>query len=91
MICTSGTTGIPKLVALPAESVCITAAAIADSLGLEPGDRVAVNTPLGYMYGLMGGCLASLWGGATIRLFRPRDPLTQLEAAIRRAALALGD
>lgn len=89
VICTSGTTGIPKLVALPAESVCITAAAIADSLGLKPGDRVAVNTPLGYMYGLMGGCLASLWGGATIRLFRPRDPLTQLEAAIRREGITI--
>jgi acyl-CoA synthetase (AMP-forming)/AMP-acid ligase II len=84
VICTSGTTGIPKLVALPAESVCLNAATIAAALGLGPGDRVAVNTPLGYMYGLMGGCLASLWAGATCRLFRPRDPLTQLQAAIRR-------
>jgi long-chain acyl-CoA synthetase len=83
VICTSGTTGPPKLVALPAESVCITASTIAEALGLGAGDRVAVNTPLGYMYGLMGGCLASLQAGSTIRLFRPRDPLTQLQAAIR--------
>lgn len=89
VICTSGTTGTPKLVALPAESVCITAATIAAALGLGPGDRVAVNTPLGYMYGLMGGCLASLWAGATIRLFQPRDPLTQLQAAIRREGITV--
>lgn len=89
VICTSGTTGLPKLVALPAESVCITAQTIAGALGLGPGDRVAVNTPLGYMYGLMGGCMASLWAGATIRLFHPRDPLTQLQAAIRREGITV--
>jgi fatty acid CoA ligase FadD36 len=89
VICTSGTTGAPKLVALPAESVCRNAATIAAALGLGPGDRVAVNTPLGYMYGLMGGCLASLWAGATCRLFRPRDPLTQLQAAIRRERITV--
>jgi acyl-CoA synthetase (AMP-forming)/AMP-acid ligase II len=89
VICTSGTTGGPKLVALPAESVCLNAATIADALGLGPGDRVAVNTPLGYMYGLMGGCLASLWAGATCRLFQPRDPLTQLQAAIRREGITV--
>lgn len=89
VICTSGTTGVPKLVALPAESVCITATTIAASLGLGPRDRVAVNTPLGYMYGLMGGCLASLWAGAAIRLFQPRDPLTQLQAAIRREEITV--
>ncbi|MFM8414435.1 MAG: class I adenylate-forming enzyme family protein [Planctomycetota bacterium] len=89
VICTSGTTGTPKLVALPAESVCITAATIGASLGLGPADRVAVNTPLGYMYGLMGGCLASLWAGAAIRLFQPRDPLTQLQAALRREGITV--
>lgn len=89
VICTSGTTGVPKLVALPAQSVCITAETIAAALGLGGDDRVAVNTPLGYMYGLMGGCLASLWAGATCRLFRPRDPLTQLQAAIRREGITV--
>ncbi len=89
VMCTSGTTGSPKLVALPAESVRINAATIARALGLAFGDRVAVNTPLGYMYGLMGGCMASLQASATIRLFRPRDPLTQLQAAIRREQLTV--
>lgn len=89
VICTSGTTGIPKLVALPAESVSLNAAAIASSLGLGPDDRLAIHTPLGYMYGLMGGCMASLWAGATCRLFRPRDPLTQLQAAIFKEGITV--
>lgn len=89
VICTSGTTGIPKLVALPLESVSINARAIAGSLGLDVDDRVAVNTPLGYMYGLMGGCMAALHASATIRLFRPGDPLTQLQAGIRREGMTV--
>lgn len=89
VICTSGTTGHPKLVALPMESVVITAQTIASSMALAADDRVAVNTPLGYMYGLVGGCMASLWAGAMIRLFRPRDPLTQLQAAIRREEITV--
>lgn len=84
VICTSGTTGLPKLVALPAESVVITAEAIKKSLALNPTDRIAVNTPLGYMYGLIGGCIAGLLAGATCYLFSSGDPFTQLQAAIRR-------
>ncbi len=89
VICTSGTTGTPKLVALPAESVCITAATIAAALGIGPGDRIAVNTPLGYMYGLMGGCMASLWAGACCRLFAPGAPLPELQAAIRQEGVTV--
>ncbi len=89
VICTSGTTGRPKLVALPAESVVITARAIGRALGLEPTDRIAVNTPLGYMYGLMGGCTAGLIAGAACHLFSARDPLTQLQAAIRKQSITV--
>lgn len=89
VICTSGTTGRPKLVALPAESVVITASAIGRALALEPLDRIAINTPLGYMYGLLGGCTAGLLAGATCHLFSPRDPLTQLQAAIRRHGITV--
>lgn len=84
VICTSGTTGHPKLVALPAESICRNAVTIGTSLGLTPEDRVAVNTPLGYMYGLMGGCIAALWSGASILLFPPQIPLPQVQATLRR-------
>jgi acyl-coenzyme A synthetase/AMP-(fatty) acid ligase len=89
VICTSGTSGNPKLVALPAESVCLNAATIAASLGLQPDDRVAVPTPLGYLYGLMGGCLAALWSGASCHLFEPGGPLTTLQTAIRAHGLTV--
>lgn len=84
VLCTSGTTGTPKLVALPAESVLLNASTIATALQLGPGDRVAVSTPLGYLYGLVGGCMASLWSGATCHLYDPAAPLTILPAAITR-------
>lgn len=80
---TSGTTGIPKLVALPAESISLNAAIIAAELDLKPGDRVAVCTPLSYMYGLMGGSIATLWAGATLQLFDPKAPLTKFQSDLR--------
>lgn len=89
VICTSGTTGRPKLVALPAEAVVITGRAIGRALGLEPSDRIAINTPLGYMYGLMGGCVAGLLAGAACHLFSAKDPLTQLQAAIRKQGITV--
>ncbi len=89
VICTSGTTGQPKLVALPAESLVITAEAIKKALALNTSDRIAVNTPLGFMYGLIGGCLSALLAGATCYLFSPREPLTQLQAAIRREGITV--
>lgn len=89
VICTSGTTGQPKLVALPTESVLITSAAIKKSLNLKSTDRIAVNTPLGYMYGLIGGCISGLLAGASCHFFSPRDPLTQLQAAIRNHGITV--
>lgn len=82
---TSGTTGAPKLVALPAESVALNAAVIARELELNTDDRVAVCTPLSYMYGLMGGSIATLWAGATLQLFSPKAPLTELQFHIRNS------
>lgn len=89
VICTSGTTGAPKLVALPAESVCINAGTIAEALGIAAHDRLAVCTPLGYMYGLVGGCLAALWAGAELNLFHPRQPPSEVHAAIRKFDLTV--
>lgn len=89
VICTSGTTQLPKLVALPAEAVLINACQIGAELGLRPGDLVGVSTPLTYMYGLMGGSISALWSGATVRMFSPGQPLTVLQAAIRREAITV--
>lgn len=89
VISTSGTTGFPKLVALPAESVCMNASVIGTNLGLTPADRIAVNTPLTYVYGLMGGTLAGLWAGAAVHLFSPRMPLSLAQAQIRSQDVTL--
>jgi acyl-CoA synthetase (AMP-forming)/AMP-acid ligase II len=89
VFCTSGTTSAPKVVALPAESVVINATTIGADLGFRAEDVVGVPTPLTYMYGLMGGACAALWAGAAIRLFRPSDPLTVFQAAIRSEAITV--
>lgn len=85
VMATSGTTGKPKLVALPAEAVSLNANVIAAELELKPGDRVAVCTPLSYMYGLMGGSIATLWAGATLQLFDPIAPLTEFHSHLRNS------
>jgi acyl-CoA synthetase (AMP-forming)/AMP-acid ligase II len=84
VICTSGTTGAPKMVALPAQSVLTNVATIVSELALQPDDLVAVVTPLTYMYGLVGGTLAALWAGATVRFFATDAPLSVVQAAIRQ-------
>jgi long-chain acyl-CoA synthetase len=89
VICTSGTTSFPKLVALPAESVLLNARLIGSELGFQPGDLVGIPTPLTYMLGLMGGALSALWAGATIRLFPAAEPLTVVQAAIRREGITV--
>jgi long-chain acyl-CoA synthetase len=89
VICTSGTTSAPKLVALPADSVLINARLIGSELGLQPGDLVGIPTPLTYMLGLMGGAISALWSGATMRLFASADPLTVVQAAIRREGITV--
>ena len=81
---TSGTTGNPKLVALPAESVCLNAATIGACLEMTSEDRIAVTTPLTYMYGLMGATVAGLWAGAAVHFFSPQTPLPIVQAHIRK-------
>lgn len=73
-ISTSGTTGDPKLVVLPAEAVLLNADTIAARLRFTPEDRILVNTPLTYLYGLVGGALAGLLAGAEVHLFPATTP-----------------
>ncbi len=87
ILSTSGSTGAPKLVALPAEAVCINAQVIADSLALTHEDRLVVHTPLTYMYGLMGGAMAGLWSGAAVHVFPSRMPPPIIQASMRREQL----
>jgi acyl-CoA synthetase (AMP-forming)/AMP-acid ligase II len=52
LMATSGSTGSPRLVRLARASVDANAAAIADSLAVEPTDRAVTTLPLHYCYGL---------------------------------------
>ncbi len=89
VICTSGTTGSPKLVALSAESVLINIQTIASKLSLQSNDLVAVVTPLTYMYGLFGGTLSTLWAGATVRLFALDAPPPVVLRAVRSEGVSV--
>ena len=89
VICTSGTTGTPKLVALPAESILVTARTIASDFEFRTGDVLAVCTPLSYMYGLMGIAVSGLLSGAAVRLFGPEVPLTEVQSAIRQEGITV--
>ena len=52
LLSTSGSTGSPKLVRLSHANVQSNAEAIADYLGIGPGDRAATTLPMSYCYGL---------------------------------------
>ena len=52
LLSTSGSTGAPKLVRLSHRNLASNAVAIAEYLGLTPGDRGITSLPLHYCYGL---------------------------------------
>lgn len=87
IICTSGTTGTPRLVALPKTSVLLNTSTIGKLLNLKTSDKVAVITPLTYAYGLVGIVLTALSCGASCRLFPNETPITEMQSIIRKEAL----
>ncbi len=52
LLTTSGSTGSPKLVRLAARNLESNAVAIADYLGISPGERAVQSLPMHYSYGL---------------------------------------
>ena len=86
---TSGSTGDPKVVVLPAEAVLLNADTIASRLRFTTADRIVVNTPLTYMYGLMGGAVAGLLAGAEVHLFPPTTPWPIIQSHIRRQRIGV--
>ena len=89
IICTSGTTGNPKMVALPWSSILLNAKAISSQLDLTSADIVAVTTSLTYSYGLLGTAIAGLYAGACLRFFPKNAPPPQVLQTIRREALTV--
>ena len=63
---TSGTTGIPKRGPLTHANLTASAANIASTLGLAPGDRCLNVMPLFHIHGLIGAVLASLHAGSEV-------------------------
>ncbi len=63
---TSGTTSRPKIVPLSQRNVCASAAAVAESIALLPGDRCLNIMPLFHIHGLIAAVLSSLHVGASV-------------------------
>jgi len=63
---TSGTTSRPKIVPLSQRNVCASAANVADSIALLPGDRCLNIMPLFHIHGLIAAVLSSLHAGASV-------------------------
>jgi acyl-CoA synthetase (AMP-forming)/AMP-acid ligase II/acyl carrier protein len=63
---TSGTTAKPKIVPLTHENLCRSAASVAESLELVPGDKCLNVMPLFHIHGLVAALLASLYRGASV-------------------------
>ncbi|MBX5441065.1 MAG: AMP-binding protein [Solirubrobacteraceae bacterium] len=65
LLSTSGSTGSPKLVRLTGRNLLANAAAIAEYLGLGPGERAIASLPLPYSYGL-SVLHSHLYAGASV-------------------------
>lgn len=63
---TSGTTARPKIVPLTHENLCRSAANVAATLNLTPGDRCLNVMPLFHIHGLVAALLASTSAGASV-------------------------
>ncbi|HEY7117024.1 MAG TPA: class I adenylate-forming enzyme family protein [Tepidisphaeraceae bacterium] len=68
LLCSSGTTGRPKIVVRDARSLDAVSANMVKGVGFGPDDRVLAVVPLCHSYGLEHGLLAPVWAGSGVRL-----------------------
>ncbi len=80
LIYTTGTTGAPKGVMLSHRNLLFIAAMSNSLRRIGPDDVVYAVLPISHVYGLASVCLASLYGGITLRLAPRFSP-----EAVRRA------
>lgn len=85
----SGSTGVPKAIALTHASIAAEAANVVAALGLQPGDRVVAPVPLTHSYGFDLSVLAVLASGATLEQRPARSPRRAL-ADMADATVYLG-
>jgi long-chain acyl-CoA synthetase len=88
---TSGSTGVPKGIALRPAHLVAEARNIVDSLELTAADRILAPVPLAHSYGFDVGLLSMLWSGASLvprTTFIPRRLLADM--AQRETTVFLG-
>ena len=86
ILTTSGTTGLPKLVALDAARLVVGASNVAGTLNLSPDDIGIEIMPLHHIHGLIAGLLAPLYSGATNIIQPSKDPEALLTTAAKAGA-----
>ena len=83
---TSGTTGEPRGIAVPAASLLADEAQLAATMGLEAGDRLLATVPLSHSYGFSSLALPVFVRGALLVVPESRAPFAPLAAAEALAA-----
>lgn len=68
LLCSSGTTGLPKVVQRSRGSLDVVARNMSDAMRMSPDDRIIAAVPLVHSYGMEHGLLAPLWAGSTVLL-----------------------
>ncbi|OAH44668.1 hypothetical protein AX777_20575 [Sphingobium yanoikuyae] len=81
MLYTSGSTGTPKGVMLSHRNVMLNARAVADLLGVAPGDRIYCALPLSHILAFTHMFLVPLLTGATVELM-PRFDVADVFTAL---------
>ena len=85
LLCSSGTTGLPKIVRRTRASLDVVARNMADCIGFRPADKVIAAVPLVHSYGMEHGLLAPLWAGSTVLLCDGLN-VQQIVAAMKQGA-----
>lgn len=83
---TSGSTGLPRGIATPAEALVADDGALAATMGLRESDRLLVSIPLSHSYGLSSLAMPALMRGTPLVVPGGEGPLAPLAAAEREGA-----
>ncbi len=78
---TSGSTGLPRGVAVDAEALLADEAALALTMGLRDTDRLVATVPMSHSYGLTTLALSALVRGLQLVMPPPAGPLAPISAA----------
>jgi acyl-CoA synthetase (AMP-forming)/AMP-acid ligase II len=82
-VCTSGTSGVPKIAVYRPEKLLGNACNCVNRLRLTADDRIVVPLPIAHMYGLGAAFLPAVLAGASVHLLPNANLLTFLEAEER--------